>query len=107
MHVLLELALDPRPVGDLLDVGPSLIGPPSTYSSLPLPLYSPFLARIVMWCELDLLPVTSELNPPSPSLFNWILSLGLLRLQFCLIAIQAPTQKRATQKFEAEFIYSK
>lgn len=64
MHLLLELALGPGLIGDLLDPGPSLIAPPSTHSPLPLsvPLNSPFLAGIVIWCELDLLLIKSELG---------------------------------------------
>lgn len=106
MHLPLELTLDPKLVGDPLNLHPSLTGPPTTCSSLPLsvPLCSRFPFRIVIWRELhfclsNLNSVLKSLPPyiphhfpsshPPPSPFNWIISLGLL-LQFCLIAIRPP-----------------
>lgn len=65
IHVPLELALAPRPVGDLLDLEITN-WPDRTSLHLPLPPVpvssSHFAASIVIWCELDLLPVTPELG---------------------------------------------
>lgn len=78
--------------------------PPRTSLHLPLPPLpvssSHFAARIVIWCELDLLPDTPELgvhillHPTHAPPLNWIISFRLLRLQFCFMVTQASTQNR-------------